>query len=334
VGSNDQPRRPPEGAFRRRRLLRGHIEGRRIEPAAREGDGEGMVIHERPPGHVHENRPGLHPGEGRRVDHPAGLLGERGTEKQDIGRREHLRQRLGRPEELDSRGAADGKPVGRQDPDAEGLEHRREPAAHAAEPHDPDRRAGQVAGGPTDKLPPGLLLEKQRQPPGAGDRQAEGVLGHLIGEHSGGAGDDDRRVDDARHEAVVEPGGRRLDPPQATGGDDLVPGHRHLGVAAVDVGCGEFLGHPLLAGIDEGRAGGGSPDLGDVVGLDGIAEDDPHDPMVVAGNAAPRQAPRREPAGPAHRKPSSTRPENRHPPDRGLHAEPPRTCLGRTARFN
>jgi hypothetical protein len=55
-----------------------------------------------------------------------------------------------------------------------------------------------------------------------------------------------------------------------------LPGHRHLRVAAEDVGGGQFGRHPLLAGIDERQRRGHGLDLVDVVGLDGIAEDDAH----------------------------------------------------------
>ena len=81
--------------------------------------------------------------------------------------------------------------VGGEDADSEGRQHLDEPASDAAEPHDADRRPGEVAGRPPLEFPAGLLAQEKRQPAGAGDRQPQPVLGHLIGEHAGGAGHHD-----------------------------------------------------------------------------------------------------------------------------------------------
>ena len=88
-------------------------------------------------------------------------------------------------------------------------------------------------------------LRKQR------GEQGDRVVGHLVGEHARSARDRDIRRDHRRHEAVVHPGGRRLNPPQPPLPHHLVPGHRHLGVAAKNVGRQQLRGHPFLAGIDD-----------------------------------------------------------------------------------
>jgi hypothetical protein len=47
-------------------------------------------------------------------------------------------------------------------------------------------------------------------------------------------------------------------------------------MAAEQVGLRQFRRHPLLAGVDDLRGRGDGLDLGDVPGLDGVAEDDAH----------------------------------------------------------
>ena len=81
-----------------------------------------------------------------------------------------------------------------------------------------------------------LLLEKRREIPQHAGKQRERLVGDLLGEHARGAGHGDVRRDDAGHEAVVEPRGRGLDPPQPAAADRFVPRHGHFGVAAENVG--------------------------------------------------------------------------------------------------
>ena len=50
---------------------------------------------------------------------------------------------------------------------------------------------------------------------------------------------------------MVHAGGGGLDPLQPALADDAVPIDGHLGMAAEDVGGEEFLGDPLLAGVDD-----------------------------------------------------------------------------------
>jgi hypothetical protein len=47
-------------------------------------------------------------------------------------------------------------------------------------------------------------------------------------------------------------------------------------MATEEIGGRQFTGHPLLAGVHELGGGNDRPDLGDVPGFDGIAEDDSH----------------------------------------------------------
>src|SRR3954471_6253997 len=73
---------------------------------------------------------------------------------------------------------------------------------------------------------------------------------------------------------MVEAGGGGLDPLEPAIVADFVPIDGDFGVAAEDVGGGEFGGDVFLAGIDDLVAGGGGPDLGKVTRLDGVAEDE------------------------------------------------------------
>jgi len=108
----------------------------------------------------------------------------------------------------DLRWAVDGEVVDGQDSAAKRLKNLGDPAANASQTNDANRRAGQVAGGPADKLLRCLLRQEERKPTGAGDRQAKGMLGHLISKNPRSTGHRDRRVDNRWNEAVVEPRGR------------------------------------------------------------------------------------------------------------------------------
>ena len=70
---------------------------------------------------------------------------------------------------------------------------------------------------------------------------------------------------DRRHQAMVHPGGRRLNPPQPALPHHVVPRHRHLGVAAKNVGRQQLRRHPLLPGVDDLRLRRDRGDLGDVL---------------------------------------------------------------------
>ena len=244
--------------------------------AALEGVDQCVFVDQSAAGHVDEDRTSFHPGDRGGVDHATGLGRERRAEKEDVGLREDGGERLRATEPFDSGRLADGKEVGGDDPDAERRKHFHQSPAYAPQAHDADGGVGQVAGGASDKLLPMLLFQEERNPSRAGNGQTEAVLGDLIGEHSGGARHDDVRANHHRHQTVVESGGRRLDPAEAARLDDVVPGHRHLGMATEDVGGGQCGRHPLLAGIDDFGMGGHRLNLGDVVGLDGIAKDDAH----------------------------------------------------------
>jgi hypothetical protein len=186
------------------------------------------------------------------------------------------------------------KIIGGENPHLEGHEHARQPPPIPAEADDANRCIGEVFRRPADKLPLRLLIQKEGKPARAGDRQADAVFGHLIGEHSGGACDRDRRSDNRRHEAVIEPGGRRLDPRQSPALHHVIPRHGHFRVAAEEIAVGQFGSDALLAGIDNVGVGGGGPDLVDVPAFDGIAEDDFH-PWIFAGAASSRQVPTGQP---------------------------------------
>ncbi len=102
------------------------------------------------------------------------------------------------------------------------------------------------------------------------------MLGHLIGQDAGRAGDQDIAVADRRDQAVVHPGGRRLDPPQTPLPHHAVPIDRHLGMAAEDIGGKQLGGDPLVAGIDDlgPRRRGGN--LRKMFGFKGIAKYNAH----------------------------------------------------------
>ena len=118
----------------------------------------------------------------------------------------------------------------------EGAEDFGQTAAVAAEADDADAGAVQVARGAADEF--AFLLgsevggEAAQEGGGEGDR----VVGHLVGQHAGGAGDDDVRVDHRGDQDVVEAGGRGLDPEQALAAADVFPGDGDLGMAAENVG--------------------------------------------------------------------------------------------------
>jgi len=75
---------------------------------------------------------------------------------------------------------------------------------------------------------------------------------------------------------MVEARGRRLNPPQAAAAHHLWPGNRHFRVAAKHVGLGQFLGDPLLPGINDVVPRGGGADLDQVFLLDRITKNNAH----------------------------------------------------------
>ncbi len=75
---------------------------------------------------------------------------------------------------------------------------------------------------------------------------------------------------------MVKPCGRGLDPLQTTSRNHLVPGDEDLGVAAVDVGTGQFVGNPILPRVDHFGLGPSGLDLCDMFGLKWVAENDAH----------------------------------------------------------
>ncbi|MCJ7753814.1 MAG: hypothetical protein MUP13_04570, partial [Thermoanaerobaculales bacterium] len=105
-----------------------------------------------------------------------------------------------------------------------------EPAAVAAKAHDAHRAVVQIGRRAADKLAGLLGLEKHRQAARERADQRQGMLGHLIGQHARGTGDDDVRGHDRRRQTMVQPGGRRLNPPQAAAADDRRPIDGHLGM--------------------------------------------------------------------------------------------------------
>ncbi len=134
----------------------------------------------------------------------------------------------------------------------------------------------QIAVRPADKLAPLLLAEERRQAAQQSQEQRQGLFGHLVGQHAGGAGDDDVRLDDRRRQAVIQPGRRRLHPPQPAPGDHRVPIDRHLGMAAKDVGRQQLAGDALLAGIDDLGPRRRRGDLAEMLGFDRITQNDAH----------------------------------------------------------
>ena len=79
---------------------------------------------------------------------------------------------------------------------------------------------------------------------------------------------------------MVEPGRRRLNPPQPALSHHLVPRHGHLRVAAKHVGRQQLLGDPFLAGVDDLELRRDGRNLGDVPRFDRVTQDDP---LAAAG---------------------------------------------------
>ena len=121
-----------------------------------------------------------------------------------------------------------------------------------------------------------LGAKEVRQPAMQAQQQGQRLLGDLIAQHARGAGDDDLRGDDRGDQAMVEPGRRRLNPLQPAAADDRVPIDRHLGMAAKDIGLGQFPRDVLLPGVDDFGPRRGRLNLCDVFRLDRIAKNDAH----------------------------------------------------------
>lgn len=75
---------------------------------------------------------------------------------------------------------------------------------------------------------------------------------------------------------MVKPGGGRLNPLQPAAADRFVPRDGDLRVPAEDVRLGQFRGDAFLPGVDDLGVGPDALNAGDVLRLNGIAEDDSH----------------------------------------------------------
>ncbi len=87
---------------------------------------------------------------------------------------------------------------------------------------------------------------------------------------------DNLGIDDRRHQAMVQTGSRRLNPPQPPAANHGVPVDGHLGVSAKNVGPQDFLGNMLLSGIDDVSRAGHGGNLIVMPLFDRVAEDDSH----------------------------------------------------------
>ena len=67
---------------------------------------------------------------------------------------------------------------------------------------------------------------------------------------------------------------RGLNPAEPAGGDGLIPGNRHLGMAAENIGGRQFFGDAILAGIYNGGSRARCLNLPNMTRFDGIAEND------------------------------------------------------------
>ena len=133
-----------------------------------------------------------------------------------------------------------------------GRQHFGNPPPDAAEAHDADRAVVQVARRPANEL--AWLAGPERTRAGCA---VSPVTRASACSATWSASTPEALVtimSDATtdgHQAMVEPGGRRLNPLQPAAAHDRVPVDRHLGMAAEDVGPQNLLGDPLLPGVDQ-----------------------------------------------------------------------------------
>ena len=99
------------------------------------------------------------------------------------------------------------------------------------------------------------------------------MLSNLIGQHARRAGDDNIRIDNAWHEAVVEPGRRRLNPLESARSDNVVPRYRHLGMTTEQIGRKEIRGNRLLRGDRHESIACCGLNLLNMFGFNGITQD-------------------------------------------------------------
>ena len=86
---------------------------------------------------------------------------------------------------------------------------------------------------------------------------------------------------------MIEPGGGRLNPLQAAALDRFVPRDRDFRVAALDVRLGQFRCNAILAGVDQLGFRPDALNASDVLGFDGVAEDNSHHVYCQARLARP-----------------------------------------------
>lgn len=146
-------------------------------------------------------------------------------------------------------------------------------SSNATESYDPDCRSGKVSRWPANKLACRLLRKKKRDASGECQSKCEGMLSNLIGQHARRAGDDNIRIDNAWHEAVVEPGRRRLNPLESARSDNVVPRYRHLGMTTEQIGRKEIRGNRLLRGDRHESIACCGLNLLNMFGFNGITQD-------------------------------------------------------------
>lgn len=166
-------------------------------------------------------------------------------------------------------------PIGRNQAATKSREDFRKPSAIATEADNANASAVQVACRAADEFVLLLSAKEGRQASECAGEERHGVIGHLVGEDSGCARHGYVGFNDRRHQTVVHASRGGLNPLEPTAADDVVPRDGHLGVAAVNVGCGEQIGDAFLAGVDDVVVGCGRGDLVDVARLGRVAKNDP-----------------------------------------------------------
>lgn len=274
VRGDDDVRLLPEAVVRRERFGFGDVDAGAGDVAGFEGVDQVIGDDERSAGDVDDEGILWQECQPAGVDHVASVVGERSREDEDVDLGEDLVDGVGGVHLVDLGWLGAGPPVGADNFAVERAEHLGEPAAVAAETDDANAGAMQVAGGPADEFAFLLGTEVDGEAAQEGRCEGDGMVGDLVGEDARGAGDGDRGFDDRGDQHMVEPGGGRLDPVEPLAAADFVPRDWNFGMAAKNVGVEQFFSDVLLAGIDDIVVGGRGGDLGDVPGLDRVAEND------------------------------------------------------------
>jgi hypothetical protein len=247
----------------RQRLARHDVEGGTAEPAARQRPHQRLPVDHLAPGHVDQDRPRLHGGEGPVVEQLVGGLGQRAAHGHHVGGGQQVLEAAGRPHVSHTVTAGHRHLVQRQQAHAEAEGAAGHGPAGATEADDAHGQALELDLPGPHRLTLGPRLAAQLDGgvhlPGEGQQQGEAGVGQVPADEALLAGEDHVAVLERRVHEHVHPRRGGVDPLELRHGIQQLGWHHpqdHLGPRR-GLGGGPRAADDLHVGTVAGRLGDG-----------------------------------------------------------------------------